>query len=106
LPFLRWVHRFSRPLGTQYSIHWEDRVRNYLIGFRELGWDTKAVAAHFKEHLGEPLWSLVVARLGQDMVYPKRVGVTESGQSRGDASAAIASDVEPEVRNAALDPAG
>lgn len=70
IPFLRWVHRFNRPLGTAYAVRWEDRVRNYLIGFRELGWDTAPVVAHFKALLPEPLWSLVVARLGPGVVRP------------------------------------
>ena len=70
LPFLRWLHRFNRPLGTRYPAHWEDRVRNYLIGFRELGWDTAPVIAHFKAHLGEPLWSLVVSRLSEGTASP------------------------------------
>ncbi|MCK5360785.1 MAG: glycosyltransferase, partial [Gammaproteobacteria bacterium] len=39
LPFLRWMHRFSRPMGTQYPNVWEERIRNYLIGFEEVGLD-------------------------------------------------------------------
>lgn len=63
LPFLRWMHRFGRPRGVGYPVRWEDRVRNYLIGFHEVGWDTAPVVAHFRSLLGEPLWSLVVSRL-------------------------------------------
>lgn len=63
LPFLRWLHRFGRPRGVAYPNRWEDRVRNYLIGFREVGWDTAPVVAHFRALLGEPLWSIVVSRL-------------------------------------------
>jgi hypothetical protein len=33
LPFLRWVHRFNRPLGTSYPVRWEDRVRNFSSDF-------------------------------------------------------------------------
>ncbi len=68
LPFLRWVHRFNRPLGPTYDNRWEDRVRNYLIGFRELGWDTGQVAEHFRTFLGEKVWSTVVARLSPDVL--------------------------------------
>jgi hypothetical protein len=25
LPFLRWVHRFNRPFGTQYQNSWEEQ---------------------------------------------------------------------------------
>jgi hypothetical protein len=48
LPYLRWMHRFNRPMGVPYPNCWEDRVRNYFIGFRELGWDTAPIARHFK----------------------------------------------------------
>ncbi len=52
LPFLRWMHRFNRPLGTRYVVSWEDRIRNYLIGCDELDLDISAVTNHFEQHLG------------------------------------------------------
>jgi glycosyltransferase involved in cell wall biosynthesis len=52
LPSLRWLHRFGRPMGVPYPNKWEDRIRNYLIGFDEVGWDTKEMQAHFGELLG------------------------------------------------------
>jgi hypothetical protein len=52
LPFLRWIHRFGRPLGAPYVNRWEDRIRNYVIGFTELGLDTTEMEAHFAELLG------------------------------------------------------
>jgi hypothetical protein len=52
LPFLRWIHRFNRPMGIPYTNTWDDRLRNYLIGFTELGWDTGPVEEHFNEFLG------------------------------------------------------
>jgi Glycosyl transferase family 2 len=52
LPFLRWLHRFNRPLGMPYETRWEDRMRNYLIGFDELGLDTAEMEAHFAELIG------------------------------------------------------
>jgi hypothetical protein len=52
LPFLRWVHRFARPLGTPYPNRWEERIRNYFVGFTELGLDTAPMEAHFAELLG------------------------------------------------------
>ncbi len=52
LPFLRWVHRFPRPMGIPYVISWEDRVRNYMLGFRELRMPTDEMEAHFRELLG------------------------------------------------------
>lgn len=53
LPFLRWLHRFERPLGVPYPIQWKDRIHNYLVGFAELGLDTRPVKAHFIEVLGK-----------------------------------------------------
>jgi glycosyltransferase involved in cell wall biosynthesis len=52
LPFLQWMHRFNRPLGHPYANRWEDRIRNYFIGFRELGWDTRPITEHFNAVLG------------------------------------------------------
>ncbi len=53
LPFLRWLHRFVRPMGTRYKVKWEDRIRNYLIGHDELGLETGELIEHFKSHIGE-----------------------------------------------------
>lgn len=47
LPFLQWLHRFDRPSGIPYRISWQDRIRNYLVGHDELGWDPAEMAAHF-----------------------------------------------------------
>jgi hypothetical protein len=52
LPFLRWLHRFARPLGLPYPNRWDDRLRNYFIGHTELGLNTVALEAHFAELLG------------------------------------------------------
>ncbi|GLU29709.1 hypothetical protein Brsp01_49420 [Brucella sp. NBRC 12950] len=52
LPFLRWLHRFQRPLGVPYKISWEDRVRNYLHGLTELGLPAEDALEHFRQHLG------------------------------------------------------
>jgi hypothetical protein len=53
LPFLRWVHRFDRPMGVPYQPQWSHRIRNYLIGWKELGLDQQAVIEHFEQLLGE-----------------------------------------------------
>jgi hypothetical protein len=67
LPFLRWMHRFSRPMGVPYPNRWEDRIRNYLIGFGELGWDTAPIAEHFKTVLGEETATRLIAQLEQEI---------------------------------------
>ena len=60
LPFLRWAHRFARPLGVPYPINWADRIRNYLIGFTELGLATDEIISHFNDHLGVQVTTQVV----------------------------------------------
>lgn len=52
LPFLRWLHRFDRPLGVPYQNTWEDRIRNYMIGFNEVGLPTTELEEHFRGLLG------------------------------------------------------
>ncbi len=51
LPWLRWVHRFNRPAGVPYPLSIEDKLRNYIIGFTELGLDPTPALEHFAEHL-------------------------------------------------------
>ena len=49
LPFLKWNHRFDRPNGVPYPIDTLSRVRNYIIGFTELGLTTRDIYEHFVE---------------------------------------------------------
>jgi glycosyltransferase involved in cell wall biosynthesis len=51
LPFLKWYHFFG--LGTGYQVSLVDRVRNYMIGFWEVGLDTAPVIEHFGKRLAE-----------------------------------------------------
>jgi hypothetical protein len=53
LPFLRWMHRFNRPLGIPYRNTWDDRFRNYMIGFAELGLSVDDVKREIVAILGE-----------------------------------------------------
>lgn len=46
-PRLRWTHRFLRPEGPKYSLSRFDKVRNFVVGFRDLGLDPAPVHAHF-----------------------------------------------------------
>jgi hypothetical protein len=52
LPFLRWLHRFGRPLGRHYPFAMADLARNYLIGWDELGLPLGPVYRHFRPILG------------------------------------------------------
>ncbi len=53
-PWLRWTHRFQRPLGVPYRVSRSDARRNYLIGFRELGLDPEPVERHFAKLVRGP----------------------------------------------------
>jgi len=53
LPFLRWMHRFNRPLGVPYQMDWKDRYRNYMIGHAEFGLDMTGLRDHMSEVIGE-----------------------------------------------------
>lgn len=63
LPFLKWNHRFGRPGGPKYPITVEGKMRNYILGFKELGLDLEEVRHHFVNEVGvSPMvWDLVVA---------------------------------------------
>ena len=69
LPFLRWVHRFNRPMGTLTGISWKTRAWNYLIGLRELGLPTDEMEAHFRELFkGAQGGSEIIERLKQELL--------------------------------------
>lgn len=51
LPFLRWLHRFERPNGVPYNVYLHDKIKNYLIGYRELGFCPKPMMDHFMEEI-------------------------------------------------------
>lgn len=63
LPAFRWQHRFARPRGVSYRLNWEDRVRNYAIGWSELGLDVDGMATHFIEATGLISAPQIVARV-------------------------------------------
>lgn len=49
LPWFRWTHRFGRPGGVPYPLALRDKIRNYMIGFIELGLDLDPIYEHFAE---------------------------------------------------------
>jgi hypothetical protein len=49
LPSLIWLHMFDRKIP--YPLKMIDRVRNYLLGFEELGLDTKPISDNFDPKL-------------------------------------------------------
>ncbi|MFO0880744.1 MAG: glycosyltransferase [Gemmataceae bacterium] len=54
LPRLRWLHRFNRPAGIPYKLTVEDKVRNYVLGHRELGLSLDRCRHHFVEEVRFP----------------------------------------------------
>ncbi|GLS23810.1 hypothetical protein GCM10007874_68310 [Labrys miyagiensis] len=66
LPFLRWLHRFERPMGAPYRISWHDRIRNYMIGFDELGLPMEEMLAHFRAHVG-PVAEAIIRQTEQEI---------------------------------------
>lgn len=53
LPFLRWVHRFMRVGGQGYVNDLRHRVRNYLIGFKELDLPIERLRRYFRDGIAE-----------------------------------------------------
>lgn len=70
LPFLRWIHRFGRPMGVPYTNTWEDRVRNYLIIADELGLDPTPAIEHFRAHLGHTVTDWAVEATERELRSP------------------------------------
>ncbi len=67
LPFLRWLHRFNRPLGVPYRNTWRDRFRNYIIGFTELQLPMNDFLAHMTELLGQAEVEKLLAELEKEL---------------------------------------
>jgi hypothetical protein len=70
LPFLGWIHRFSRPMGVRYPLRLSDRLRNYLMVFREVGLPWAPVLAHFREEWSAEEVDLVVAHVERELASP------------------------------------
>lgn len=67
LPFLRWIHRFGRPNGTKYNNVWEDRIRNYVIGWLEIGRPIEDIQEHFSKIIGEEKTNKVIEETMKEM---------------------------------------
>jgi hypothetical protein len=70
LPFLRWVHRFARPMGVRYRNDWEDRIRNYMIVANELGGDPSGAAEHFRQYIGAEAADRIIASVTEQLRNP------------------------------------
>jgi hypothetical protein len=70
-PRLLWAHRFQRPRGIPYPNRWEDRMRNYLVTWGELGWDPAPMEAHFVEMLASQFdVAALLARVREQVLHP------------------------------------
>jgi len=74
LPALRWVYRFDRPSGPPYPTRWNDRVRNHLLGWRELGWNEYEMVDHFRSQIGDG-WTVkaaedITTRAQEEVINP------------------------------------
>lgn len=70
LPALAWAHRFGRPNGTAYNVTWLDRVRNYYIGWAEVGWDVTPMEEHFRDHLNPEGAEILFSQVGHQVANP------------------------------------
>ncbi|MFT6406639.1 MAG: glycosyltransferase involved in cell wall biosynthesis [Arenicella sp.] len=70
LPFLRWVHRFNRPMGTRYALSWHDRIRNYMVAHDELDVDNSEMIEHFNSFIGEAETATIVADVEAEINNP------------------------------------
>jgi glycosyltransferase involved in cell wall biosynthesis len=61
LPWLRWVHRFTRTAGVPYPALLHDKVKNYIIGHTEIGLDLEPVRSHFSEWVSEDQFAALEA---------------------------------------------
>ncbi len=55
LPWLKWPHRFGHPSGCAYPNVNESKLRNFIIGHRELGVPLERCRRHFVEGYDEQL---------------------------------------------------
>jgi len=63
LPFLKWVHKFrGKGEAIPYPNIVEERVRNFLLGFKEIGMNPAPIFKHF----GSEMVSVAMSRLNNE----------------------------------------
>jgi hypothetical protein len=72
LPALAWAHRFGRPNGPSYDVAWLDRVRNYYIGWDEIGWDVAQIEEAFRDLLNPEAAEILLAQAANQCANPFR----------------------------------
>ncbi len=85
LPWLRWMHRFTRASGPKYPLTVEEKLRNYLLGHSELGLDLDPVLQHFSEFLPHAQVMAVteqtLGRLRAEAISPREAKVHAKGRT-------------------------
>jgi hypothetical protein len=85
LPWLRWMHRFTRAAGPQYPLTVEEKLRNYLLGHSELGLDLEPVLQHFSEYLPRTRVRAVteqtLGKLRAEAILPREAEVHAKGRT-------------------------
>lgn len=84
LPALRWVHRFSRPNGTIYANKWEDRIRNYFIGWRENGRPIDDIVEHFTSIVGRQVVEKVLAEVEAEEAQMRAQAIEQAMRRHGE----------------------
>ena len=78
LPFLRWNHFFRKGDAVPYTVNMQDRIRNYAVGFNEVGLSLDPLKREFvPKHMSEEEW----VELVKDPVKYARKGLTTPAQS-------------------------
>ena len=80
LPYLKWLHRFGRPRGVPYRLQRLDKLRNYLLGWTELGLDIAPIRQHFLESglVSRADWDSVLDNVENDGDWPPLQKVVRS----------------------------
>jgi glycosyltransferase involved in cell wall biosynthesis len=81
LPWLTWDHRFGRPDGQKYPLTLEHKVRNYVLGFQELGLPLDEIKEHFlSEGMREQWWDLLLQNPAGMQIDTSKPAVSPKGR--------------------------
>jgi hypothetical protein len=87
LPWLKWNHRFTRPRGVPYQNEYIDRVKNYLIGWDELGEDTTDIIDYYSTDNTQPGQERVAINESDLLVLQDKLSQTKLYSQAPDAMA-------------------
>jgi len=93
LPFLRWVHLF-KVAGAPYPLVYEDRIRNYVVGFTELGLDMEPVKKQFGAETVERIQKEIMP---VKLEPPIKIGVMSPTYNRPDLARFLAMQMENQI---------